>query len=187
MSASSVRGLGRSGVPFLKSESGASNSQMRQKYSRFAKIPCQIDVWTIDEVYAAEQVSTCLLSSSLRSENPSAKDGFWDHVFWRNVDKRGNGSRRCLDDRNSRRRQSSVRNCRGLRTFAAAACPASDRCSGRWLLVSLLFDGGVCASLALVCLEGFLAQAQRFRSYFDELIVRDEFDSLLQIQRPERD
>jgi hypothetical protein len=23
---------------------------MRQKYSRFAKIPCQIDVWTIDEV-----------------------------------------------------------------------------------------------------------------------------------------
>jgi len=51
---------------------------------------------------------------------------------------------------------------------------------------SRFFDGSQLMFLAPVGLQRFLAQSQRLRGHFNELVVGDEFDCLLQVQRLER-
>ena len=41
--------------------------------------------------------------------------------------------------------------------------------------------------LSFICLQSFFAEAESFWCYFDEFVVGNEFDGLLEVQRFERD
>ena len=80
-------GLGRSGGPFLKIETGAGEqSNAGRSIAGFVKTTCQFDL-KVRIPLTPRRPSTRPLSNSPRNEIPFAADGFSDRVVSRNLDR----------------------------------------------------------------------------------------------------
>jgi hypothetical protein len=80
-------GLGRSGGPFLKIETGAGEqSNAASSIAGFLKRTCQFDL-KVRMRLPPRRASTRPLSNSPRNEIPFAADGFSDRVVFRNLDR----------------------------------------------------------------------------------------------------
>src|SRR6266550_4950852 len=133
----------------------------------------------------------CISPSSRRRPNILPDDsrveaiGFWGRAVSRNSDTPGTGSIVCLAGRTPRKLRSSRRSCTGPETSERSFPCSSAWPHDAWTLLAF-FHHHRNALLSFVRLQDFLAQAQGFRSDFDELIIRDELDRLLEIQLAER-
>src|SRR5205807_2529406 len=126
------------------------------------------------------------LSNSLQPGIRFAAADFWDRGACRIRGRPCNDSMPSLGSHSFRRPQRSSRSCRERETFEGERSCHSSSCS--WMCwTGSLFDSRVRALLSLVRLQYFFSEAQGFRRDFNELIVGDEFDGLLQVQRLEWD
>ena len=101
---------GREGLPENRYRSWQ-QSIAASSIAGFPKLACQIVF--VESGQSLEEISTRLLSNSLRDESPSAAGGFWDHGACHSRGRSKSGSKPFLDDRSSRRRQTWCRNCKG--------------------------------------------------------------------------
>src|SRR5579872_2232283 len=129
--------------------------------------------------------STRQPSSIPLRESPFAAGGSWGRGVCRSRDTRDSDSTPFLDDRSSPLPRKWSRNCTEPETSADGRF-SYDPFSRLYAAASRLFDCSERAFLPLVRLQHFLAQAQRCRSDFDELVVGYELNGLFQIQGLER-